>query len=124
MTRAELEGYRQQLRALWRRIGQDRSQLSEEARQGTGGEASGGLSDVPTHLADLGSREAEEELTLDLLHNEEQILAEIQDALARIEQGTFGVCEGCHGAIPRERLLVLPYARRCVACADRARPAP
>ncbi|MCI0456713.1 MAG: hypothetical protein L0Z62_07010 [Gemmataceae bacterium] len=36
MTRAELEGYRQQLLALWRRIGQDRSQLSEEARQGTG----------------------------------------------------------------------------------------
>jgi RNA polymerase-binding transcription factor DksA len=124
MTRTEREGYRQQLLALWRRIGQDRSQLSEEVRQGTGGEASGGLSDVPTHLADLGSRQAEEELTLGLLHNEEQILTEIQDALARIEQGAFGVCEGCHGAIPRERLLALPYARRCVACADRVKPAP
>ncbi|MCI0456714.1 MAG: TraR/DksA C4-type zinc finger protein [Gemmataceae bacterium] len=63
-------------------------------------------------------------MTLDLLHNEEQILAEIQDALARLEQGTFGVCEGCHGDIPRERLLTLPYARRCVSCADRVNPAP
>jgi RNA polymerase-binding transcription factor DksA len=118
MTRTNLEGYRQRLLALWRRVGQDRSELTEEALQGVGGEASGGLSDMPTHLADLGSRQAEEDLTLCLLHHEEQILAEIQDALARIEQGPFGVCEGCHGAIPRERLLTLPYARHCVSCAD------
>jgi RNA polymerase-binding transcription factor DksA len=43
--------------------------------------------------------------------------AEIDDALARIEQGTFGRCENCHQEISRERLEAMPYARSCIRCA-------
>jgi len=117
MTQAEIDTYRQRLFALLSRLERDRSQLKDEALRATGGEASGSLSDVPLHLADLGSHAFEEDLTLDLLKNEERILEEIQAALARMDQGVFGRCETCRQEIPRDRLHVLPYARSCVVCA-------
>ncbi|MDN4160021.1 TraR/DksA family transcriptional regulator [Nocardioides abyssi] len=43
-------------------------------------------------------------------------LAEIEAALARLGDGTYGLCEACGRAIPAERLEVRPDARRCVAC--------
>jgi RNA polymerase-binding transcription factor DksA len=126
MTRNERAMYRERLSALLGRIGQDRSQLVDEALQGVGGEASGGLSNVPLHAADLGSHESEEDVTFGLLKNEEQLLGEIQDALARLDQGIFGVCENCHRPIATERLHTVPYARRCTACERKteARPVP
>jgi RNA polymerase-binding protein DksA len=114
----EANAYRRLL-ALMSRVERDRSQLRDEALQGTGGEASGGLSDVPLHPADLGSDAYEEELTLGLLENEEQLIGEIDAALARIEQGEYGRCEDCRRQIPERRLRALPYTRHCVACARR-----
>src|SRR4051794_17942035 len=117
MTKEEINHYRQRLLTLKKRHGGVLSELEEEALRPVGGEFSGGLSDVPVHPADLGTDNFEEELTLDLMENEQQILAEINDALARIEQGTFGRCENCHREISRERLEALPYARYCIRCA-------
>ncbi len=45
-----------------------------------------------------------------------QAIAEIEDALARIERGTYGRCEACGAAVARERLEAIPHARNCVAC--------
>jgi RNA polymerase-binding transcription factor DksA len=117
MTRKELEEYRERLMALGIALSRDRSRLKEEALRTAGGEASGGFSDVPIHLADLGSHHFEEEISLTLLENQELFLEEINKALARIEDGTFGRCEGCRKPISPERLRVLPYARYCVNCA-------
>jgi RNA polymerase-binding protein DksA len=102
---------------LKKRLGGDFTALEEEALRAVGGETSGGLSDVPVHPADLGTGNFEQELTLDLLENEDRIVDEINDALERIEQGTFGRCENCQREIPRERLEALPYARYCIECA-------
>lgn len=117
MTQAEINHSRRRLLALKKRLGGDLSGLEEEALRPVGGESAGGLSNVPVHLADLGSDTFEEELELDLLENEARILAEINDALARIEHGTFGRCENCQRAITKERLEALPYARHCIRCA-------
>jgi RNA polymerase-binding protein DksA len=124
LTQAELDAFRARLMALITRLDQDRSQLKEEALQTMGGEASGGLSDVPLHLADLGSHDFEEGMTLSLLENEEQIIEEINAALARIDQGAYGHCEVCRREIPMERLHALPYARYCVPCAERQQGTP
>jgi RNA polymerase-binding transcription factor len=43
-------------------------------------------------------------------------VAEIDAALARIADGTYGACEACGGAIGRDRLRALPLARRCLRC--------
>jgi RNA polymerase-binding transcription factor DksA len=116
MVPAKLACYRRRLTALLSRLDRDRSQLKAEALQATGGEASGGLSDVPLHLADLGSRSFEEDVTLTLLENEEQLIEEVNLALARIDQQTFGRCEGCLNDIRKERLRAVPYARYCAPC--------
>ena len=94
----------------------DVSALADEALNSKD-EASGNLSHVPIHMADLGTHERE--VTLGLLENEGQTLQEIVAALGRIEQGTFGHCEGCREVIPKARLHALPYARSCVECARR-----
>ncbi len=114
MTKAEINHYRRRLLAMKKRIGGDLTELEEEALRPAGGEAAGNLSDVPVHPADLGTDYHEEDVTLGLLENEDQLLGEINDALDRIEQGTFGRCEICGQEIPRERLEAVPYARYCL----------
>jgi DnaK suppressor protein len=117
MTTEQIRGYRRRLLALKKRLGGELSDLEEEALRGAGGEAAGGLSDVPVHPADLGTDNFEQELTLGLLENETELLREVNDALDRIERGTFGRCEECGQEIPAERLNIVPYARYCVRCA-------
>ena len=119
LTQAELKAFHQRLLALMSRLDHDRSQLKGEALQGAGGEASGNLSNVPLHMADLGSHGFEEDLTLNLLENEEQLIEEVNGALARITQGTYGQCEACRQEIAKERLQAVPYTRYCVKCARR-----
>jgi DnaK suppressor protein len=48
-------------------------------------------------------------------------LSETEAALARIEEGKFGRCDGCGRAIGRQRLLALPAARLCIECTSRIR---
>src|SRR5262252_10564943 len=117
MTKTEMEAYRDSLLALRDRHNGDASHLADEALRRTGGGAAGSLSNMPIHMADLGTDNFEQEFTLSLLQNEEQALEEITAALDRIDAGTFGRCEECHKEIPRERLKALPYARHCLDCA-------
>jgi DnaK suppressor protein len=117
MTQAEMKSCRQRLLALRDRLSGDVSHLTKEALRAAGAEASGGLSNMPLHPADLGTDNFQPEFALNLLHNEEQVLGEIADALERIQQRKFGLCEECHHPIPDARLEALPYARHCVACA-------
>ncbi len=117
MTKTELETYRRTLLALRTRLSGNISHLTEEALRANGNETAGNLSHVPLHIADLGSDSFEQEFTLSLLQNEEEVLEEIKGALERIDRGTFGRCEECGGVIPKGRLKALPYARYCVKCA-------
>jgi RNA polymerase-binding transcription factor DksA len=117
MTKAELENYRDALLGLRRRLTGDVTHLADEALRSTGGEASGSLSNAPLHMADLGTDNFEQEFTFTLLQNQEQALDEIDEALERIRQGTYGLCEECRAAVPRARLQALPYTRHCVECA-------
>jgi DnaK suppressor protein len=75
------------------------------------------LSNFPSHLADAGSDNFEIENTLGLMDSERKILKEIDAALSRIEDGTYGICEGNSESIPRQRLEAIPWARYCVVCA-------
>jgi RNA polymerase-binding transcription factor DksA len=115
MNKADLEKYRQTLMALRTRLNGDVNHLTSEALRTAGSTPSS----APTHMADVGTDNYEQEFALNLLASEEETLVEVQDALRRIEQGTFGVCEECQSAIPKGRLQALPYARHCVRCASK-----
>ena len=75
------------------------------------------LSNMPLHMADAGSDNYEIDNTLGLMDSERQLLNKIDDALARIENHTYGVCEGAGEQIPKKRLQAIPWARHCVKCA-------
>jgi DnaK suppressor protein len=81
-------------------------------------DAGGELSNMPIHMADLGTDNYEQEFALGLLDSERKILHEINDALIRIDEGTYGICEGTGEPIPKARLEASPWARYSVKYAS------
>ncbi|MHC4159443.1 MAG: TraR/DksA family transcriptional regulator [Planctomycetota bacterium] len=75
------------------------------------------LSRLPIHMADMGTDNFDMENTLGLVESERKLLLEINAALQRIEDGTYGICEGTGQPIPKERLEAIPWARSCAAYA-------
>jgi RNA polymerase-binding protein DksA len=71
------------------------------------------------HLADQGTDEFEYESTIRFASSEGRYLYHIEEALSRIEDGTYGKCEVCHKNIGLERLRALPYARLCIECKEK-----
>jgi DnaK suppressor protein len=72
-----------------------------------------------SHMAELATEEAERESENYLIDAQRREVTEIEEALRRIEEGTFGVCESCGVEIARRRLEVLPSARHCIRCQER-----
>lgn len=79
-------------------------------------DASGELSGYSLHMADAGTDNFDREFALSLVSNEQEALYEIEEALKRLETGTYGVCEMCEKLIRKERLDAVPFARFCVQC--------
>jgi RNA polymerase-binding transcription factor DksA len=66
------------------------------------------------HIADHASDLVDHEVDLALGENADNVIAEIDDALGRIEAGTYGTCAVCGAVIPEERLAAIPYATLCL----------
>lgn len=71
-------------------------------------------SNIPLHMADVGTENWEQEVTLGLAASEANLVREIDSALARIEAGTYGVCIATHRPIGLARLEAKPWARHCI----------
>jgi len=85
-----------------------RKKLSEELAQ----LSSTGAGDS----ADVAFESGSDEMTSQLAEFDARELTQIERALTRLKQGTYGVCEGCQKKIPVGRLNALPYATHCVEC--------
>ena len=72
------------------------------------------LSRLPIHMADLGTDNYDQEFTLGLMDSERKLMKEIDEVLDRVENGTYGICEGNGKPIPKTRLEAIPWARYCV----------
>jgi RNA polymerase-binding transcription factor DksA len=94
----------------------DVNNMQDSALSKPGAAASGDLSTVPYHMADVGTDNFEHEFTLGLIENEEEELREIDAALERLDKGTFGCCERCKEPIPKSRLKIIPYTKLCIEC--------
>src|SRR5947209_4644183 len=117
MTAAELNRYRQTLLDLGRRLRGDEEALSGEALRPSGSLAEGSTVNAPGDAGDVSVDTDTQDVSLGLMANERQLLAEVTAALQRIDQGTFGTCANCGRPIGKERLEALPYAAYCVDCA-------
>jgi DnaK suppressor protein len=92
-----------------------RKQILDEIAETIKEEADPGKSDIGD-IFDLAGTERDRELGLLLSDREREKLQAIEEALERIEEGTYGICEECEKKIRLERLKVLPFARYCVEC--------
>lgn len=87
-----------------------------EASSGSELELIGELSSSDDHLAEYASIVYEHENTLTVENILKDILKQIEFALKKIENGTYGICEVCKKPIGEERLKAIPYATMCVRC--------
>lgn len=117
MKKMEMRPFKKVLIGLRSRLRGDVSALADAALGSTAA-AQGELSSLPSHMADLGSDTFEQDNTLRLMDNEEVVLEQIEQALERIEGGTYGTCIECEGRIPKMRLNAIPYTPLCIKCAN------
>jgi len=93
--------------------------ISEDTLKKSQKDAAGDISGYTYHMADVATDTYDREFSLGLASNGREVLYELDDALKKIEEGSFGICETCHSLITRTRLKAVPYARLCVKCQER-----
>lgn len=108
LSKAELDHFRELLLAKRRELVGDMRSWESEALQRDGSQ---NLSNLPIHMADQGTDNYEQEFTLGLMEKDRQLLKEIDDALVKIRDGEYGVCEGTGQPISKPRLEAQPWAR-------------
>jgi len=92
---------------------------SEETIKKSQKDASGDISGYTYHMADVATDTYDREFSLGVVSTERKILIEVADALKKLEEGVFGICEGCKLPIAKTRLKAIPYARLCVKCQEK-----
>lgn len=108
-ARGHLDAERSRLERL--RAGFDGEHLHDESSDDSTGE----LSHLDQHAADAGSETFEREKDFSILEQVEAELADVERALRRLDEGSYGTCEACGASIGDERLAAQPAARFCVA---------
>lgn len=116
MIKKELEYYRKKLLKEKEKLLLDLREIEKTSLHETAREGSGNLSNYATHPADVATDGYEQEKSLDFMDNIEFLLEEVDNALKKIENNTYGKCEQCNKPIALPRLKVEPYARLCTEC--------
>ncbi|MEX2670565.1 MAG: TraR/DksA family transcriptional regulator [Phycisphaeraceae bacterium] len=114
LTKREIQKYRAMLLIKRAEIRGDMDSMQAEALLN---HDSANLSHMPIHMADVGSDQYEQELTLGLVESERRLLNEIEEALYRIQEGTYGVCEESGVPINKARLDAKPWAKYTIEVA-------
>jgi DnaK suppressor protein len=114
LSAADAKHFRELLLEKRREILKNVNEFEDEALRKSRLDASGDLSSMPIHMADLGTDNYEQEFSLGLMDSERKLLREIDNALGRIENKTYGICQGTGKPISRARLEARPWARYCV----------
>lgn len=112
LSKKDIEHYRDLLMQKRAEILGDVASLETDARNN-----GGNLSNMPLHMADIGSDNYEQEFTLGLVESERKLLQELNEALLRIKAGTYGVCVEMGVPIAKPRLDAKPWAKHCIEAA-------
>ncbi len=116
MSKTDLKRYKEVLLKRKEEIVEQIEHISRDTLKRSQKDASGDISGYAYHMADLATDSFDREFSLGLASNERQILYEIDDALRRVEDGSYGKCSACDKPIPKTRLKAIPYSRLCLKC--------
>jgi RNA polymerase-binding protein DksA len=119
MNRKKFEYYKSLLLKEKESLQKEIQRIERENLHRLARESSGDLSDYPMHMADVATDDNDRQKELELMNSERVILAETEEALSRIENGTYGFCVDCGVRIKEKRLEAKPYARLCIECKKR-----
>ena len=115
MDKKSLKYFKNLLLEKRRQILQDIGYIREVSENGSA-EKFGEDTTYSTHMADHGTDEQEREKTFYHASRENKFLRYIEEALERIDNGTYGICQSCQKNIPKERLEAVPHTSLCVPC--------
>jgi len=119
LTKKDLLQYRKMIAQRKDEIRTALEHISEETLKKSQKDAAGDISGYTFHMADVATDTYDREFSLGIASNERQMLYELDDALKRIEEGSFGICEDCKNPIAKTRLKAVPHARLCLACQEK-----
>ncbi|MFH1752728.1 MAG: TraR/DksA C4-type zinc finger protein [Candidatus Omnitrophota bacterium] len=118
MNKKELEKYKKLLIKERADIIGGVEKISGENLKKSQRDSSGDLSGYSFHMADMATDNYDREFSLSIADTERQTLSKIEDALKRVENSSYGKCEGCGKAISKKRLNAVPHAENCKACQE------
>jgi DnaK suppressor protein len=113
LTAKQLREFKAMLLLKRDELAGDVERLTSEALKGKG-QGYSDQSTMPIHMADLGSDNWEQDFTIGLIANEQNLVREIDDALTRIEDRTYGMCLATGEQISLARLQAKPWAKYCI----------
>lgn len=116
MNQKDLQHFKDLLESRQTLVLEKLGHLEETTKSASRRDSSGELSAYPTHMPDQGTDAMEREMTFHFVSLDGNYLHHIEQALERIEQGTFGACSLCGQEIGRDRLEAVPHTTLCIKC--------
>lgn len=116
LPRSVLMKYRALLLKEREKVGGGLSHIAETTLNKSQREASGDLSGYSYHMADMASDDYEREFSLGRATDEQKMLYLIDEAMKRVEDGTYGSCLQCGKRVSARRLAALPHSELCIDC--------
>jgi RNA polymerase-binding protein DksA len=118
-TKKDLNVYKENLLNLKGDVLDQIKDISETTLMKSQKDISGDMSGYGLHMADVASDNYEREFNLGIVSDERKIILEIEEALKRIEDRSYGICHMCNRPIAKTRLVAIPYAKYCRKCKEK-----
>jgi len=118
LKKTELKAFRKLLMDKRKALMDEMGALMKEQVSSTPKDTSGDLSSHAYHMADQGTDAMEREMAFMFASKSGRLVYHIEEALRRIEEGSFGLCVQCKKPITSARLQAVPHARLCIKCKE------
>ena len=119
MDKKELNFFKDLLLKKKEQVSKGIEHIAKDALKTSQREAAGDLSGYSLHMADMATDNYDREFSLNLATNDQKLIHRIDEALEKIEDKTFGLCDVCAKKISKVRLKAVPYAELCVPCQEK-----
>jgi len=116
MNKNDLEYFKGLIASKKKELLSELGYLENSSMSATAKDQSGDLSSYSYHMADQGTDTMDREMAFSLASREGRYLHHLNEALERIEKGTYGICRSCGKEISRTRLEAVPNATQCINC--------